>query len=118
MTDTEISNGEPNESPFPTAAEMDLDIWLASSRVSESNNMRIITGVADDEIIYVNGCGPVDRERDETARRIEMIGDLYDALRDLSILAEKSGLNVTSAFEVLAAFVSPKPFPGPDEGAE
>ena len=94
------TNGE--DSPFPSSADMDLDIMHASNGVHPDNHYRIIEGVAGAGVAYVHGTARLDAERDTLARRIEMMGDLYDELRNLADRARAAGMDVEQAESVLS----------------
>ena len=99
-----------SESPFPSASEMDLDLWRVGASVHPDTFYRTIEGVAGENIAYVLGVGKADADRDTRARRFEMIGDLYEELRKLADKARAAGLDTSQAEMVLSDFVSPKPF--------
>jgi hypothetical protein len=109
MTNIEQPNGD--ESPFPTAADMDLDLWRASLSVHPQQHFRTIEGVANTNVAYILGVGQRDSQRDSTTRRIEMMGELYDELRKLVDKVRPLGVDIVQAEEVLNEFVAPKPFP-------
>lgn len=101
-------------SPYPSAAEMDLDMWRATAPA------RIVGGKRHGFVRYIkdlNGEGIVavypgtnDGERDVTARRVEGMGDLYEALRRAAERMIEAGMDVSDEHRALTEFVSPKPF--------
>lgn len=93
---------------FPTAAELDLDMWKAQA--VNPDGSRYIEGVAGSMICAVYGTGPVDATRDMHTRRVEMIGDVYEALRRAAEKMSAAGLDVDSEQAVLGDFIAPKPF--------
>ncbi len=97
-----------DDSPFPSHSDMDLDMWRAQT-VNPSGS-RYIEGVAGAMICEVFGADDV-AARDSTTRRIEMVGDLYEALRIAAEKLAKAGLNTDQETQVLGDFVAPKPFP-------
>lgn len=92
---------------FPSAADLDLDMWQAMP--ANRNGDREIH--SDGELIATVRRYEVGEERDARARRIEMLGDLYDTLRELADRAKTAGLDVEQATRVLQEIVAPKPFP-------
>lgn len=100
-----------DDSPFPSGSDMDLDMWRASrpnpdaSRFIESVGNTYVAKVLSDGSEVANG------ERDTNARRIEMLGDLYEALRRAAEKMSEAGLEVGEEHAVLAEFLTPKPFP-------
>jgi hypothetical protein len=113
---TAPTNGE--DSPFPSSADMDLDLMHASNGVHPDNHYRVIEGVAGASVAFVHGEARHDADRDTLARRIEMMGDLYDELRKLADRARAAGVDVEQAEMVLSDFVAPKPFPQSGGGGE
>lgn len=97
-----------DDSPFPSHSDMDLDMWKAQS--VNPDKSRYIEGVAGSYICAVYGNAAADPQRDSTTRRIEMIGDLYEALRIATEKLAKAGLNTDQESVVLGDFVAPKPF--------
>jgi hypothetical protein len=105
----EQPNGD--TSPFPSAGEMDLDMWRAKPTV-DADNARSIEGAGEVGVICkVPGAGPRDADRDSTARRLEMVGEVYEELRKLADKARAAGIDCEQAERVLTEFVAPKPFP-------
>lgn len=104
-------NDNGRESPFPSQAEMDLDLWHASPTVHPLKFGRDIEGVAGATICTVYGTDRRDADRDSTARRIEQMGDVYEELRKLVDRAKAAGLDVSQAEITLNDFIAPKPFP-------
>lgn len=104
MSDDSIKDA----SPYPSAAEMDLDIWRAS-RPDAFRSRRIIG--ADGAILAVipTKVGG-NADRDVMARRIEAMGDLYEALRRAAERMIEAGMDVSDEHRALTEFVSPKPF--------
>lgn len=107
MTNDLERNGD--TTPFPSNAEMDLDLWRASTIVT-ADHSRTVSGVGEEEICKVYGAAHHDPERDVTARRIEMMGEVYEELRLLADRAKAAGLDVTTAESLLSDFIAPKPF--------
>lgn len=95
---------------YPSAAEMDLDMWRAASK-RHTGGPRDIVDKNDVVIVTIHGVDKQDAARDTLARRVEMIGDLYEELRMLAERAQEAGLDVSQAKQVLGDFVAPKPFP-------
>jgi hypothetical protein len=100
---------------YPSAADLDLDMWRAT--FLNHNGDREIHSV-DDELVATVRRYEVGEQRDATARRIEMLGDLYDTLRELADRAQKAGVDVAQAQRVLQEMVAPKPFSAHDEDGE
>lgn len=102
---------------FPSAADLDLDMWEFMNGVSLGRQHRpyrtILTGSGTVRI----GASD-DAQRDTTARRIEMLGDLYDTLREQTERARQAGLDISQALRVMSEFVAPKPFSPHDENGE
>lgn len=98
-----------DDSPFPSASTMDLDMWKAG-HVHPAKFSRPIEGVAGAYICEVYGAEHDDAQRDATARRLEMMGDLYETLRRAAEKMAKAGLDVSEENQVLGLFVAPKPF--------
>lgn len=110
MAENEVT-GTADKSAFPSAAEMDLDMLRAGpvrARHITAAWCRTIDGVADQEFCVVYGNGENDLDRDRFSRRIEMMGDLYEALRRAAEKMEAAGLNASEENEVLSNFVTPK----------
>lgn len=100
---------------FPSASEMELDYWTASEDVTDSrarSRCRMIRA-KDNKIIAVvpRLRDNSDEDRDVRARRIEMLGEIYEELRQLADRAQAAGLDVTFTKELLGNFVVPKPLP-------
>lgn len=98
-----------DNSPFPSGSEMDLDMWRAGR--PEPDGARGIAGVANARIAKVYAPDGDIGERDLLARRIEMVGDLYEGLRRAAEKMSEAGLNVADEHAILAEFITPKPFP-------
>jgi hypothetical protein len=101
-------------SPFPSASDMDLDMWRAQKPSADGS--RAIEGVANDIVCKVYGMAGNDtgmsteHSRDMATRRIEMLGDLYETLRVAADKLAKAGLDADEENTVLSEFVTPKPF--------
>lgn len=106
MPDT---NETVNDSPFPSNAEMDLDLLRASPFIGRDHS-RGITGMTGDVVCVVYGTRHADSVRDALCRRIERMGDVYEELRLLVDRAAAAGVDVATAQSVLNDFVAPKPF--------
>jgi len=102
-------NETENDSPFPSNAEMDLDLLRASPYIGRDHS-RGITGTTGDVVCVVYGTRHDDPARDALCRRIERMGDIYEELRLLVDRAAAAGVDVTVAQGVINDFVAPKPF--------
>jgi len=105
-----------DDSPFPSASMMDLDMMRAGKVLhgatdDEANYGRRIEGVGETVVALIYGTEEHDGERDNLCRRIEMMHDVYETLRKAAAKMAAAGLAVAEEHEVLAAFVTPKPFP-------
>jgi len=105
-------NGDP--SPFPSSGEMDFDLWKAGA--VDDGFARHIEGAGNERVCTIHGVASRDADRDAMARRLEMIGDLYEELRKLADKARVAGIDTSQADAALSDFVSPKPFPHTEEG--
>lgn len=95
---------------FPSAADLDLDMWRAG-HVDHRGHRDIGCGPDTDAFCLVLKLSKNDDAmRDATARRIETLGDLYDSLRELADRARTAGLDVEQAVRVLQEIVAPKPY--------
>lgn len=102
---------------FPSAADLDLDMWRAyGTCIDHGREYRIIDRDSLLNRIQVYGYDPA--YRDTTARRIEMLGDLYDTLREQTERARLAGLDISQALRVMSEFVAPKPFSPHDENGD
>ena len=99
-------------SPFPSASDMDLPMWRATEVKNEYS--RYVKDGEDRALLKVFGKAKQDAARDCVARRMEMLGDLYETLRKLTETADKAGVDVTDAMEMLGLFCAPKPFSDTD----
>jgi hypothetical protein len=98
----------PNDSPFPSNAEMDLDMMRASQHIERGHSRKVLlSGVA---VCEVYGNVHDDAARDALCRRIERMGDIYEELRLLVERAAAAGVDVHVAQRVINDFVAPKPF--------
>jgi len=101
MSDESIKDA----SPYPSAAEMDLDMWRVSRPFAGNrqikNGQKVIATVPTEDSIA---------DRDVMARRIESMGDLYEALRRAAERMIAAGMDVSDEHRALTEFVSPKPF--------
>ena len=98
---------------FPSASEMELDYWTASEDVEirvRAAHCRLIRNKGGDVIAIVPPAGKR-HDRDVRTRRVEMVGEIYEELRQLADRAQAAGLDVTHTREVLSNFVVPKPLP-------
>lgn len=105
-----ISNGDDaakDDSPFPSLSDMDLDMWRAASRLNADKSRTIET--TDGPVCKVYSTN-VPGLADATARRIEMLGDLYEALRRAAEKMSVAGMDVSQESQVLSEFVTPKAF--------
>lgn len=99
---------------FPSASEMELDYWTASDDLVSSRPKsfcRLIRNKDDAVIAIVPTLAGETQGRDVRARRIEMLGEIYEELRQLADRAQAAGLDVTFTKELLGNFVVPKPLP-------
>jgi hypothetical protein len=103
------NNFTDNDSPFPSNAEMDLDMMRASPLIGRDHS-RAVIGATGKAICEVYGAQHHDPVRDALCRRIERMGDVYEELRLLIDRASAAGVDVRVALEVLNDFVAPKPF--------
>lgn len=94
---------------FPTAAELELDVWTAGG--INRDHSRWITGAGETGICLVGGDAMVDPIRDTTTRRIEMLGELYESLARAVAKMQAAGMDCDAERAVLGDFVAPKPFP-------
>ncbi len=104
-----------DDSPFPSASMMDLDMMRAGQVFDDgrtSTHARRIEGVGETNVALVYGTAKNDPQRDNLCRRIEMMGDLYEALRKAAEKMAAAGLEIGEEHAVLAEFVTPKPYPG------
>ncbi len=98
---------------FPSASEMELDYWTASDDVVSSRPKsfcRLIRN-KDNAAVAIVPQLLEKEDRDVRARRIEMLGEIYEELRQLADRAQAAGLDVTFTKELLGNFVVPKPLP-------
>lgn len=107
---------------YPSASEMDLDMLKVSPEViakRQSTRARILHDKGGDVVVIIPKPDPHSdgAVRDTLARRIEMMGDLYEELRLLADRAQAAGLDVEQAKAVLGEFVAPKPFARLGDGA-
>ena len=100
----------PDPSPFPSHSEMDLDMWQATTIGGDGT--RSIEAPASYLVAKVYAPDGDGQQRDVVARRVEMVGDLYETLRRAAEKMAAAGLDISEEHEVLSAFCSPKPFPG------
>lgn len=100
-----------DDSPFPSHSMMDLDM-LRAGRVLADSYSRRIESVGETVVAEIAGTAMEDSERDVLCRRIEMMGDVYETLRKAAAKLVVAGVDASEEHEVLAAFVSPKPFGG------
>lgn len=98
-----------DDSPYPSWSDMDLDMWRVSRPMPDGS--RIIKGVDGVAVCRVPYHGESVAVRDTTARRIEMMGDLYEALRLAVEAMEQANIDATRQTAVLSEFITPKPFP-------
>lgn len=99
---------------FPSASEMGLDYWTASEDVLlriKSAHCRVVRNKSGAIIAIVPRVYDLSDDRDVRARRIEMLGEIYEELRQLADRAQAAGLDVTFTKELLGNFVVPKPLP-------
>lgn len=99
---------------FPSASEMGLDYWTASEDVLlriKAAHCRVVRNKTGAIIAIVPSLLLKQEERDVRARRIEMLGEIYEELRQLADRAQAAGLDVTFTKELLGNFVVPKPLP-------
>ena len=105
-----ITNGDDaakDDSPFPSLSDMDLDMWRAApDRQPDGSRLIAAPDGPVCKVISTNEPGL----RDVTARRIEMIGDLYEALRRAAEKMSAAGMDVAQESQVLSEFVTPKAF--------
>lgn len=92
-----------SKSAFPSAAEMDLDMWEAAQHAEKT-----IIRTRDTSRCVAIIPHPIDEIHAIIARRIEMLGDVYEELRLLQERAADAGLDTAQALQVLAEFVTPK----------
>lgn len=95
-----------DDGPFPGAGEMGLELYQAGVRTAPvgAAPFRPITGPGGVLVARVYG------DNDLLARRIEMIGDVYETLRKATDKMVAAGIDVSEEHEVLGLFVAPKPF--------
>lgn len=105
---------------FPSASEMELDYWTASEDVGAMHlrRCRFIRDKAGGLIAAVPCLPGKQEERDVRARRVEMLGEIYEELRQLADRAQAAGLDVTNVRNVLSNFVVPKPLPQAKKGGK
>ena len=99
---------------FPSASEMELDYWTASPEVAayrKLNRCRLIRDKEGNVVAAVPTKQNGEDDRDVRARRIEMVGEIYEELRLLADRAQAAGLDVAHARDLLGNFVVPKPLP-------
>lgn len=107
-----------DDSPFPSASMMDLDMMRAGEVIiaegisAFSQYGRRIEGVGETNVALIYGTSESDPARDVLCRRIEMLGDLYETFRLAVARMAAAGMDVSEEHEVLAGFVTPKPFGG------
>lgn len=105
-----ITNGDDaakDNSPFPSLSDMDLDMWRARERRNPDRTRTI--EAPDGPVCTV--CSTNESGLDDaTARRIEMLGDLYEALRRAAEKMSVAGMDVAQESQVLSEFVTPKAF--------
>lgn len=97
-------------SPYPSQSDMDLDMWRASVPNSAgSRRVKALIGGAEVVLAAVPIATSL-ADRDVMARRIEGMGDLYEALRRAAERMIEAGMDVSDEHRALTEFVSPKPF--------
>lgn len=98
---------------FPSASEMELDYWTASDAevAMHARRCRMVRTKDGAVAALVPALPGKQEERDVRARRIEMLGEIYEELRQLADRAQAAGLDVTFTKELLGNFVVPKPLP-------
>ena len=102
-----------DDSPFPSASMMDLDMMRAGSVFLDygpDQHARRIESVGETNVALVYGTAQQDPARDLLCRRIEMMGDMFETLRRAAEKMAAAGLDAREEHEVLAAFVVPKPY--------
>ncbi len=104
MTDDLIKD----DSPFPDQSDMDLDMLRVSRPMPDGT--RMIKGADDVTVARIPYHGDDPAERDAMARRIEMMGEVYEALRVAAEKMAAAGMDVSTEHRILTEFVSPKPF--------
>jgi len=102
MSDESIKDA----SPYPSAAEMDLDLWRVARPAPNGNRMV----KNSDAILAIVPNSTSAADRDVMARRIEAMGDLYEALRRAAERMIEAGMDISDEHRALTEFVSPKPF--------
>lgn len=100
-----------DDSPFPSASMMDMDMYRAGP-VNMITFARRIEGVGETVVAEVAGTALADHERDILCRRIEMVADLFETLRRATEKMTAAGMDTVEEHQVLADFVTPKPFGG------
>ena len=108
MVSNSDSGDKDPDSPFPSGPEMDLDMWRAG--LPQPDGTRSIEAPASYLVAKVYAPDGNADMRDAQARRIEMLGDVYEALRRAAEKMSEAGMDVSDEHAVLAEFVSPKPF--------
>ena len=98
-----------DDSPFPSGPEMDLDMWRAGGIGPDGT--RVIEAPTNYIVAKVYAPDGDANARDTVARRIEMLGDVYEGLRRAAEKMSAAGLNVGEENQILSEFVTPKPFP-------
>ena len=101
-----------DSSPFPSASDMDMDMWRATRPVGANRPIRITSNSEAPRtvaMVYPLTKGDTGT-RDMWARRLEMMGDLYEALRRAADKMALHGMDVSEENTVLGEFCAPKPF--------
>lgn len=99
-------------SPYPSQSDMDLDMWRAlKPNVAGHRPVGMFRdGIGEQILVYVPFNDNDQSLRDAIARRIECIGDLYEALRRAAERMIEAGMDVSDEHRALSEFVNPKPF--------
>jgi hypothetical protein len=99
-------------SPYPTNADLDLDMLQAQGFADNGPMARhVVTQGLDIRMNVIDPEVATPADRDAMARRIEMMGDLYEEARLLEERATLAGVDTEQLRRVLGEFVAPKPFP-------
>lgn len=107
MVDKINDDAAKDDSPFPSLSDMDLDMWRADYNLEANGSRRILAPLGP--VCFV--CSTNEEGlRDATARRIEMVGDLYEALRRAAEKMSAAAMDVAQESQVLSEFVTPKAF--------
>lgn len=100
------------KSPYPPQSDMDLDMVRAQPTTTP-NEVMLVGGERGTELIgRVYSLSSLAEKRMAMvnfAKRIEMMGDLYEELRQLEERAFNAGLDTSQARAALQEFVTPKP---------